>query len=158
TSKEGFMSLITPLALQSQKQTGMSAALQVAQAILETGWGQSLPVDRYTGQFSYNLFGIKGRGSAGSVISSTLEEYYGTMYRIDDYFRAYSSVQESWADHKNLLLLADRYQPFRDVMFNSTSGAYALRRCGYATASNYPDALIAIIEEYDLDFLDWQPI
>jgi len=158
TSREDFISIITPLALQSQRQSGMSAALQVAQAILETGWGQSLPVDRYTGLFSYNLFGIKGRGSAGSVICRTFEEYYGTMYSIDDYFRAYFSVQESWADHKDLLLLAGRYQPFRDVMFNSTRGAYALRRCGYATASTYPDVLKDIIEQYGLDALDWQPI
>ncbi|MCL2548289.1 MAG: glucosaminidase domain-containing protein, partial [Symbiobacteriaceae bacterium] len=158
TSREEFISIITPLALQSQRQSGMSAALQVAQAILETGWGQSLPVDRYTGLFSYNLFGIKGRGSAGSVICRTFEEYYGTRYAIDDYFRAYYSVQESWADHKDLLLLAGRYQPFRDVMFNSSRGAYALRRCGYATASTYPDVLKDIIEQYGLDALDWQPI
>ena len=154
----GFIDLVTPMALETQKQTGMSAALQVAQAILETGWGQSLPVDRYNGRFSNNLFGIKGTGSAGSVLSSTMEEYMGTMFRTNDYFRAYHSVHESWDDHTDLLIRAARYQPFRDVMFHSESGAHALKRCGYATDSAYPDKLIAIIRQYGLDKLDWQKL
>ena len=52
------------------KRSGMSAALQTAQAMLESGWGQSIPVDKYNGELSYNLFGIKGTGTAGTVIST----------------------------------------------------------------------------------------
>ena len=43
-------------------------------------------------------------------------------------------------------------------MHNSTQGAYALRRCGYATDSGYPGKLINIIERYGLDKLDKQKI
>ena len=156
--KDKFMDFVIPMALATQKQNGMSAALQVAQAILETGWGQSLPVDRYTGLFSNNLFGIKGTGPAGSVLSGTQEEYYGTLYRTDANFRAYHNVQESWNDHNDLLLRMERYQPYRDVMYHSVSGAFALKRCGYATDSAYPDKLIAIINQYGLDRLDRQTI
>jgi flagellum-specific peptidoglycan hydrolase FlgJ len=156
--KDKFIELITPMALATQKQNGMSAALQISQAILETGWGQSLPVDRYTGLFSYNLFGIKGSGPAGSVLSATSEEYYGTLYRTDAHFRAYHSVQQSWDDHNDLLLQMDRYQPYRDVMYHSVSGAYALKRCGYATDSGYPDKLITIINQYGLYKLDRQTL
>ena len=151
-----FVNMVTPMALATQKQNGMSAALQIAQAILETGWGQSLPVDRYSGLFSYNLFGIKGTGPAGSVLSGTQEEYYGTLYRTDANFRAYHSVQESWNDHNDLLLQLERYQPYRNVMYHSVSGAFALKRCGYATDSAYPDKLITIINQYGLDKLDRQ--
>lgn len=154
--KDLFISYITPLALATQKENGMSAALQVAQAVLESGWGQSLPVDKYSGQMSYNLFGIKGAGPAGSVLSNTWEEYYGTKYRIDAKFRAYQNIRESWDDHNSLLLTRDRYVPYTEVMFNSTWGAYALRRCGYATDSNYPGKLIKIISTYGLDALDLQ--
>jgi flagellum-specific peptidoglycan hydrolase FlgJ len=154
--KDKFVALVTPMALATQKQNGMSAALQISQAILETGWGQSLPVDRYTGLFSNNLFGIKGSGPAGSVLSATSEEYYGTLYRTDAHFRAYHSVQQSWDDHNDLLLRMERYQPYRDVMFHSTTGAYALKRCGYATDSSYPEKLVTIINQYGLDKLDRQ--
>ncbi len=154
TEKSQFMGLASGLARDSQENTGMSAALQTAQAILETGWGQSVPVDKYTGQLSYNLFGIKGSGSAGSVTSNTWEEYNGVSYRIDAEFRAYYGVAESWNDHKKLLLTASRYEPFRQVMNDSTQGAWALRRCGYATDSKYPLKLIDIISLYDLRKLD----
>lgn len=154
TEKSNFQSFSSELALNSASKTGMSAALQTAQAILETGWGQSLPVDKYSGKFSYNLFGIKGKGPAGSVTSNTWEEYNGVSFRTDADFRAYNNINQSWDDHKNLLLKAQRYSIFRDVMHNSTQGAWALRRAGYATDSKYPLKLIDIIKTYNLDKLD----
>ncbi len=152
--KTGFQSLASKLAVADAKKSGMSAALQTAQAILESGWGQSVPVDKYSGILSYNLFGIKGTGTAGTVISNTWEEYNGVKYRIDDKFRAYQSISESWADHNKLLMTASRYEPYRKVMYDSTLGAWALKRCGYATDSKYPVKLIDLIELYDLDELD----
>ena len=157
TDKSNFIDYVTPMALATQKENGMSAALQVAQAILETGWGQKVPVDKYTGLFSNNLFGVKGTGNAGSVTSTTSEEYYGTLYRVDAAFRAYKTVQDSWNDHTSVLY-KDRYAPYREVMFHSTWGAYALKRCGYATDSGYPGKLIKLIKDYDLDRLDIQKL
>lgn len=152
--KGEFLGLASKLAKDSWEKTGMSAALQTAQAILETGWGQSLPVDKYTGKLSYNLFGIKGNASAGSVISNTWEVYNGVSFRVDAEFRAYNNVNESWADHKNLLLNKERYAPFREVMHNSTLGAWAIRRAGYATDPQYPIKLMRIIKQYNLQELD----
>ncbi|MDW5299114.1 MAG: stalk domain-containing protein [Sedimentibacter sp.] len=152
--KDKFMGFASQLDKETKQVTGMSAALQTAQAILETGWGQSVPVDKYDGQFSNNLFGIKGTGSAGSVTSNTWEEYNGVSFRIDSEFRAYNNVSESWDNHNELLLTKSRYEPFRQVMFDSTQGAWALRRCGYATDSSYSLKLINIISLYNLKALD----
>ena len=153
-AKDRFKDFVSAFAVESQAKTGMSAALQVAQAILETGWGQSTPVDKYTGQLSNNLFGIKGRGPAGAVISNTWEEYNGNTFRIDAEFRAYHDPAQSWADHKNLLLTGSRYQPYRAVMHNSVMGAWALKRAGYATDSKYPLKLLNLIKTHDLLKLD----
>ncbi|SDX15960.1 Flagellum-specific peptidoglycan hydrolase FlgJ [Tepidimicrobium xylanilyticum] len=152
--KEKFLSLASGLAKKSWEKTGMSAALQTAQSILETGWGQSVPVDKYSGKVSYNLFGIKGKGPAGSVIYNTWEVYNGQTYYVDAEFRAYNSVEESWNDHKSLLLNSDRYEPFRQVMHNSYQGAWALKRAGYATDPEYALKLIRIIKQYELEKLD----
>lgn len=149
-----FIDFASRLARPSRERTGMSAALQVAQAILETGWGQYVPVDKYSGKLSNNLFGIKGSGPAGSVISNTWEEANGVTYRIDANFRAYHNVQQSWDDHKALLLNAARYEPFRAVMHDGTQGAWALRRAGYATDSQYAIKLIDIMTRYNLYELD----
>lgn len=155
--KSKFLGMASSLAVHDFKSSGMSAALQTAQAILETGWGQSVPVDKYTGRLSSNLFGIKGTGPAGAVTSNTWEEYNGVAFRVDAKFRAYYSVNDSWADHKKFLLTGARYEPFRQVMYDSSLGAWALKRAGYATDSKYPIKLMDLIETYnlyDLDLID----
>lgn len=153
-AKEDFIKTFAPMAVRAFERTGMAASIQLAQAILETGWGQFVPVDKYDGKLSKNLFGIKGRGSNGSVISNTTEEYNGVRYRIDDAFRAYRTLEESWLDHKTLLLEKERYGIFRDVMFDPYRGAWAIRRAGYATDSEYPGKLIKIINDNDLRAYD----
>lgn len=152
--KDKFLGLASELAKVSREKTGMSAALQTAQAILETGWGQSVPVDKYTGLLSNNLFGIKGQGPAGAVTSNTWEVYNGITYRVDADFRAYDSVNISWADHKDFLLNRERYAPFKLVMHESTQGAWALKSAGYATDPKYPIKLMEIINQYNLLELD----
>lgn len=152
--KSQFKQFASAMAVNSYRETGMSAALQVAQAILETGWGQYVPVDKYTGQFSNNLFGIKGEGSAGSIVSTTWEVYNGQSYTVDANFRAYRDPQESWQDHKDLLLTRSWYAPFRAVMSDPVLGAWGLRKGGYATDPNYPVKLINIMKEQDLFKLD----
>jgi hypothetical protein len=147
--KDQFKSFASQMAVETYRRTGMSAAIQTSQAILETGWGQYVPSDKYTGKESNNLFGIKGSASNGSVISNTWEVYNGVTYRIDAEFRAYKDPVESWNDHK-VLLQKDRYGIFRDVMYNSTMGAWAIRRAGYATDPSYPIKLIDIIRTNNL--------
>jgi hypothetical protein len=153
-TRDEFKTLARSLAVPAYRELGMSAALQVAQSFLETGYGQSVPVDKYTGRFSYNLFGIKCGGTANCIISNTWEEYNGVAYRVDDYFRAYNSVEESWKDHKAFLMERIYYVPFRAVMADPVLGALALRRSGYATDSQYPTKLIKIMKDNDLFKLD----
>ncbi|HZK32998.1 MAG TPA: stalk domain-containing protein [Tissierellaceae bacterium] len=152
--KDKFKDFASNLALNSYKETNMSAALQTAQAILETAWGQSVPVDKYTGTLSKNLFGIKGKGPIGSVTSNTWEVYNGQTYRVDAEFRAYNNVDDSWKEHKTFLLNGERYKPFTEVMFDYTKGAWALKRAGYATDPEYATKLINIIKTYKLYELD----
>lgn len=158
TGKDEYFNLAKSLAPKKYQEIGMSSAIQVAQSILETGWGQSIPVDKYTGQFSYALFGIKGAGTAGSVTITTWEVYNGVSVTIDDQFRAYKSVQESWDDHATFLLGRPWYAPFRAVMADPIQGAYAIRRSGYATDPAYPTKLINIMKQnnlFALDLIQW---
>ena len=152
--KDKFIEMASGLAKVSREKTGMSAALQTAQSILETGFGQSVPVDKYTGLLSNNLFGIKGQGPVGAVTSNTWEVYNGVTYRVDAEFRAYSDVSASWADHKEFLLNRERYAPLKLVMHDASQGAWALKRAGYATDPQYPMKLMRLIEQYNLLELD----
>ncbi len=152
--KDKFLGLASGLAIIAREKTGMSAAFQTAQAILETGWGQSVPVDKYTGVLSNNLFGIKGKGTAGSVTSNTWEVYNGVTYRVDADFRAYKNPSESWADHKEFLLTRERYEPVKQVMHDPAQATWAVKRAGYATDPLYSSKLMNIINRYNLLELD----
>ncbi len=152
--KDEFLSLVSKPAVNSFKETGMSAAIITAQAILETGWGQSVPVDKYTGLLSNNLFGIKSKDGIGSVTSNTWEVYNGQEYRIDAGFRAYNTIDESLKDHRKFLLNGERYKPFTQVMYDYTKGSWALKRAGYATDPDYALKLIRIINSRNLYELD----
>lgn len=149
-TKTEFLEMAKRLSVPAYRSTGMSASLQVAQALLETGWGQSVPVDKYTGQLSYNLFGIKGKGTAGGIISNTWEVYNGISYRVDQEFRAYRNVEESWLDHKAFLMERPWYAPFRAVITEPVLGAHGLRKSGYATDPEYPNKLIKLMKDNDL--------
>lgn len=152
--KNYFLEFASKLATTSFNTTGMSASLQTAQAILETGWGQYVPRDKYSGKNSYNLFGIKGSGPNGYVISNTWEVYNGIRYRVDDKFRAYNNVEEGWNDHKNFLLNSDRYKPVIETMYDGYLSAWSIKTAGYATDPEYPQKLMRIMDLYNLRELD----
>ena len=51
---ENFINRIAPMAVEDMKQTRVLASLTIAQAILESGWGESK-----LAREGNNLFGIK---------------------------------------------------------------------------------------------------
>lgn len=153
-AKDKFLDYTKKIARREFLRTDLSGAITTAQAILESGWGQSVPVDKYTGKFSNNLFGIKGSASNGTVTITTTEVYNNVRYTVDDKFRAYKSADESFRDHTELFFSKKWYTPFRKVMFNDQRGVYAIKRCGYATDPSYPAKLKQIIDKYNLKELD----
>ena len=153
-AKDKFLDYTKKIARREFLRTDLSGAITTAQAILESGWGQSVPVDKYTGKFSNNLFGIKCSASNGTVTITTTEVYNYVRYTVDDKFRAYKSADESFRDHTELFFAKKWYTPFRKVMFNDQRGVYAIKRCGYATDPSYPAKLKQIIDKYNLKELD----
>lgn len=153
-AKDKFLDYTKKVARREFLRTDLSGAITTAQAILESGWGQSVPVDKYTGKFSNNLFGIKGSASNGTVTITTTEVYNNVRYTVDDKFRAYKSADESFRDHTELFFAKKWYTPFRKVMYSDQRGVYAIKRCGYATDPSYPAKLKQIIDKYNLKELD----
>lgn len=144
-----FIDSISQAALDNYKKYGVLPSLTVAQAALESGWGNS-----GLAKNSNNLFGIKGTGTAGSVQMVTQEEENGKKIAIVDGFRVYNSQAESIDDHGKLLS-GSRY---KDVIAANDykQAATAVKAAGYATDSTYTSQLIDIIEGHKLYTLDEQ--
>src|SRR6202035_5110319 len=67
-AQQAFISEVAPGAIAAQRRYGIPAAVTIAQAIDESGWGQS-----ELATADHNLFGIKGTGPAGSHMRPTQE-------------------------------------------------------------------------------------
>ena len=143
-AQQAFISQVAPGAIAMQSRYGVPAAVTIAQAIDESGWGQSALAIR-----DNNLFGIKGTGPAGTDMLPTQEYQNGQYVTVTAPFRVYHNVAESIADHGKLLAthsvyqhaMADRHLP--DAFATDLSGVYA-------TDPHYGASLIALMKLYNL--------
>ena len=150
-TQQAFISEVAPGAISAQHRYGIPAAVTIAQAIDESGWGQSELATQ-----DHNLFGIKGSGPAGATVRTTEEYQDGTWVTTTASFRIYHNVAESIADHSRLLAtgesyrqaMADRHVP--DAFANDLTGVYA-------TDPAYGSTLIALMQLYDLYRYDAAP-
>ena len=118
----------------------------IAQAILESRWGESELAAVY-----HNYFGLKcGTKWAGkSVNKKTMEEYQvGTLTQISDNFRAYDSMEEGVKGYFEFIQLP-RYHNLRGI---TDPKAYleTIKADKYATGSRYVENIMAVIEQYNL--------
>lgn len=117
--------------------------LAVAQAILESNlYGKPSKLARQHN----NLFGIKGKGTKGSVNMSTKEFISGSMTTLKDGFAANGSVEESFEQYKNLID-KPRYAKVKAAS-SFEDAAKEIRSAGYATDPNYTKMLINIYNKY----------
>ena len=99
-SQSDFLGLITDYAKQIAAENDLYASVMIAQAALESGWGNST----LSKAPNYNLFGIKGEYNGNSVVKDTLEDDgSGEYYKIQDAFRRYDNYGESLTDYASLL-------------------------------------------------------
>lgn len=148
-SKADFVNQVFTSAKAEEAKSKIPAAVTTAQAILESGYGKSVPTDLYTKQYSYNLFGVKGVGPAGFVSVYTHEVINNQRIRIIDKFEAYHSFEGSIAGRTAFLKRNQRYA----VLFESTDPkvwAQGLQKQRYATDPCYADTLISIMKFWGL--------
>ncbi len=129
------------IAIKEMQRTGVPAAIKLAQGIHETMAGTSDLVMK-----SNNHFGIKCK-----------ETWSGPSVKHDDdlkneCFRKYSSAEESYRDHSDFL----KSRPWYSFLFNLDptdykGWAYGLKKAGYATNPKYPQIIIKLIEDYNLE-------
>ena len=135
------------MAIEQQRKHQVPAAITMAQGILESAAGQS-----ELAQQANNHFGVK----------CTSDWVGRTIYKDDDTenecFRVYAEVSDSYEDH-SLFLKRKRYERlFALPVGDYKNWAYGLKDCGYATDPKYPEKLIRIIEQSDLQELTYDTL
>lgn len=144
TNKKKFFEVLRPAAEEAERKYGVPAAITLAQAALETGWGKSIIE-------GYNLFGIKGKGPAGTVSKKTWEVYNGKKVTITANFAKYHNFYEAVAEHGKLFHNGYYTKAMEAYKKNKDPFEFARLITGiYATDPQYGDKLISIMKTYNL--------
>lgn len=143
---------IIPIARASHAKfspRGPFVSISAAQWALESGYGAHMSGVN-------NPFGIMATAAqreAGQARLVWSHEWNGTrLVPREEWFANYTSLEDAF-DHHAELLTTPHYQRCIDAR-TPAAYAHALHDCGYATAPNYPQALMAVINSNDLEQFD----
>lgn len=132
------------LAIEQMVIHKIPASVTMAQAIKESGCGNS-----ELAKNTNNHFGIKCHKEWGGQSITKDDD------TLNECFRSYRSVSDSYLDHSLFLRSRPRYSSLFNLKPTDYFGwCIGLKNAGYATASNYTQELLFLIEVYDLAKLD----
>jgi hypothetical protein len=137
---KAYIEKFKDLAVAEMQRTGVPASITLAQGIHETGAGTSRLV-----LASNNHFGIKCKSEWKGESVSHDDDAKGEC------FRKYADPADSYRDHSDFL----KNRPFYTSLFSLDpldyeAWAYGLKKAGYATNPKYPQILIKLIRDYNL--------
>ena len=150
-TRKKFISDIAEAILKYAPQYGICVVSPaIAQAILESGWGESKLAAVY-----HNYFGMKcGTKWNGKSVNMTTQEEYtvGNLTTIKDNFRVYDSLDEGVKGYFEFIQL-ERYQNLRGIT-DPRKYLETIKNDGYATSSTYVENCMALITQYNLTQYD----
>ncbi|WP_337023208.1 MULTISPECIES: flagellar assembly peptidoglycan hydrolase FlgJ [unclassified Pantoea] len=148
TDSNDFIAQLSQPAQAASQQSGIPHHLILAQAALESGWGQRQILTR-DGKPSYNVFGIKAGGDwKGATTDIMTTEYEGGVAKkVRATFRVYGSYMEALSDYVKLLSNNPRYAAVANAA-TPEQGARALQAAGYATDPKYAQKLVGMIQQF----------
>lgn len=145
-AREAFVGQLAPHAEAAGRALGVAPDILVAQAALETGWGQR-PLRAADGASTHNLFGVKAgsawQGATADALTTEVEQ--GVALKKTERFRRYADAGDAFRDFTQLLQTSPRYQGALNTGGDARAYAEALARGGYATDPNYADKLVGVV-------------
>lgn len=146
-TKPEFLSSATAAARRCSAWSGLPAGITVAQAALESAWGQS-----QLARDAHNYFGIKAHGAHPFITLPTTEVVHGQSLRTAARFARYASMEECFADRDRLICASRLYAEACACAHDPEAFVRALAQ-HWATDPQYADKLLAVWRENQLDLL-----
>lgn len=146
SNADDFIQSLLPVAQQVAGELGIDPKALVAQAAVETGWGQYM-IHSGSGNNTHNLFGIKaGQHWQGEKeVVETLEYQKGMPEKQKAAFRSYDDFQSSMRDYVQFIKQSPRYRSAVEQSNNSEVYFHKLQQAGYATDPAYADKVISVL-------------
>lgn len=151
STQAAFIAGAVEPAKASAREFRVPASVTIAQAILESGWGDSQLTRDDHNYFGIKCFGTPGPIAVGCHTYDTHEcDSDGSCYPTKASFRVYRDATDSFRDHGRFLVVNERYKSAFAFSNEPARFAVEIHRAGYATSPTYADNLIGLMRQYDL--------
>ncbi len=141
TAREEFLQKAWAAAEASSKLSGMPAAVTVAQAALESRWGES-----ELSREAANYFGIKAHGAEARTVMQTEECSKGREVTVAAGFEKFATMAECFRRRDAILLYGAVYAEARKCVADEEKFVRAMAR-HWATDPAYAEKLLAVLRE-----------
>lgn len=132
-SRQSFVGSLAPIAQQWQQRTGIPVAVWLAMAASESNWGNA----------GNSLFGIKGKGNAGSQNSPTWESVNGQRVNTSADFADYKNPNDAFQGFWDLVSQSPRYAEALTHLPNDPAGfLHGINQAGYATDPSWAHTIL----------------
>ncbi|MBN1924925.1 MAG: glucosaminidase domain-containing protein [Prolixibacteraceae bacterium] len=143
-SRKEYIDTYKNIAIREMHRSGIPASITMAQGCLESENGNSALARK-----SNNHFGIKCKNDWKGART------YHHDDKLNECFRVYREVEDSYIDHSDFLMENLRYKHLFNLSHKDYEAwAHGLKKAGYATDKNYAHRLIKIIKDEQLFLLD----
>ena len=156
-----FVNAYLSFARQTEQKTGISAVAILAQAALESGWGEKAPGNMFFGVKDTD--GLNGNEQLIttteystkpnlkfpeiiSIVPVTIKGVKMFKYTVKDYLRKYNSPEECFTEHGNFFLKNPRYAKALTVRSDPNRFVEEIAAAGYATGPAYADLLKSLVK------------
>lgn len=141
-SRQQYIEANAEAAMEQMRRYGIPASVTLAQGIIESANGKST-----LAQTANNHFGVKGTYNGAYVLANDDKP--------NEKFKKYDSVAQSYEDHSKVLMASRYTQYTKNLAHDDYKGwAAAIKKGGYATASNYVGTIVSVVESNNLQKYD----
>lgn len=149
-SKNNFITTMAIYATRVfEEPDGVNPSVVIAQAILESGWGTS-ELAMHNNFFGLNNYNDGYLVNAGTVVKKVPQEHDGKITYNYEEMASFNSVEDCFRSLKKWYTRPHYIKNLKAAGNDSFKQIEAIKKSGYATSSQYVEAITRIIKENKL--------
>jgi len=149
-TKNEFISTMAGYAIRIfEEPDGVNPSVIIAQSILESGWGTS-ELAKHNNFFGLNNYNDGYLVNAGTVVKKVPQEHNGNVTYNYEEMASFENIEDCFKSLKKWYTRSHYIKNLKAAGNDSFKQIEAIKKSGYATSSQYVEAITRIIKENNL--------
>ena len=149
-TKNEFISTMAGYAIRIfEEPDGVNPSVIIAQSILESGWGTS-ELAKHNNFFGLNNYNDGYLVNAGTVVEKVPQEHNGKVTYNYEEMASFENIEDCFKSLKKWYTRSHYIKNLKAAGNDSFKQIEAIKKSGYATSSQYVEAITRIIKENNL--------